>query len=243
MYIVTGCAGFIGSHVARRLLDSGEQVLGIDDLDNSSDPRLKRWRLEPLLRNAQFKMFNGDITNISTIHAISKRLTESGVHPDAVLNMAGQSGLRAANGDPHLSVNVNITGTMNMMELCRQHRIKKFVSASSSNVYGNSSIGPADEASPTDEPLSPFAASHKSAELLGHSYHNMHGLDVSMLRFFTVYGPAGRPDMNVLRFSRWIANDEPIIVYGDGSQERDFIYVMVRNLIRSNISPFKPMRF
>ena len=225
MYIITGCAGFIGSHVAKRLLDSGEQVLGIDDLDQSSDPRLKRWRLEPLLRSPQFKMFNGDITENNTIQSISRRLGESGARPTAVINMAGQSGMRAAIGDPHLSVNVNITGTLNMLELCRRNRIKKFVSASSSNVYGNSSIGPADEAGPTDQPLSTYAASHKSAEVLAHSYQYMHGLDVSMLRFFTVYGPAGRPDMSVLRFARWIASGEPVTVYGDGSQERDFIYI------------------
>ena len=225
MYIITGCAGFIGSHVAKRLLESGEQVLGIDSIDHSSDPRLKRWRIEPLLRHSQFKMFNGDITDTSAIQSISRRLIESGSRPTAMINMAGQSSLRSANGEPHPGVDVNINGTLNLLELCRKHRIKKFVSASSANVYGNSSIGPADEAGPTDQPLSIYAASHKSAELLAHGYHHMHGLDVSMLRFFTVYGPAGRPDMSVLRFARWIANGDAVSVYGDGSQERDYIYI------------------
>ena len=222
MYIVTGCAGFIGSHVTQRLLESGEQVLGIDELNDSTDQRLKRWRLDQLRKQSGFKMFKADIASPETVRGIVSEVRDSGENPSALINLAGRAGVLPSVDDPQLYFDANVTGTLNMMELCRRLQIRKFVSASSSSVYGNSSVGPASEDSPTDSPLSPYAASKKAAEVLAHSYHHLHSLDISMLRFFTVFGPAGRPDMSVLRFIRWIANGEPVTLYGDGSQERDF---------------------
>ena len=241
MYIVTGCAGFIGSHVTQRLLKSGEQVLGIDELNDSTDLRLKRWRLDQLRKQSGFNMFKADIANPETVGGIVAEVRDSGVIPAALLNLAGRAGVLPSVDDPQLYFDANMTGTLNMMELCRKLQIRKFVSASSSSVYGNSSVGPASEDSPTDSPLSPYAASKKAAEVLAHSYHHLHGLDISMLRLFTVYGPAGRPDMSVLRFIRWIANGEPVTLFGDGSQERDFTYI--DDVARGVLAALKPVGF
>ncbi len=241
MYIVTGCAGFIGSHVARRLLESGEEVLGIDEVNSTTDTRLKRWRLEALRTHSGFKILTADITSRDTVTGVTKLVSDSGIRPAALLNLAGRAGVQPSVKDPQLFLDTNLTGTLNMMDLCHELRISKFVSASSSSVYGNSSIGPVSEDNPTDSPLSPYAASKKAAEVLAHSYHHLHGLDISMLRFFTVYGPAGRPDMSVLRFIRWIAHGEPVIVYGDGSQERDFTYV--DDVARGVLTALKPVGY
>lgn len=241
MYIVTGCAGFIGSHVTLRLLKSGEQVLGIDELNDSTDQRLKRWRLDQLRKQSGFEMFKADIASQDTVNGILAEVRDSGAKPIALLNLAGRAGVLPSVEDPQLYFDANVTGTLNMMELCRKLQIKKFVSASSSSVYGNSSVGPASEESPTDSPLSPYAASKKAAEVLAHSYHHLHGLDISMLRLFSVYGPAGRPDMSVLRFIRWIANGEPVTLFGDGSQERDFTHV--DDVAHGVLAALKPVGF
>ena len=241
MYIVTGCAGFIGSHVTLRLLKSGEQVLGIDELNDSTDPRLKRWRLDQLRKQSGFEMFKADIASQETVSGILAEVRTSGAKPIALLNLAGRAGVLPSVEDPQLYFDANVTGTLNMMDLCRKLQIKKFVSASSSSVYGNSSVGPASEESPTDSPLSPYAASKKAAEVLAHSYHHLHGLDISMLRLFTAYGPAGRPDMSVLRFVRWIANGEPVTLFGDGSQERDFTHI--DDVARGVLAALKPIGF
>lgn len=241
MYIVTGCAGFIGSYVAKRLLEAGEKVLGIDELNDSTDQRLKRWRLEQIRRQGNFTMFKADIAETETVNGIAAEIKASGGKVTAVLNMAGRAGVQPSVDDPQLYIHTNVTGTLNMMELCRKLRVQKFVSASSSSVYGNSSIGPTSEDSPTNKPLSPYAASKKASEVLAHSYHHMHGLDISMLRFFTVYGPAGRLDMSVLRFIRWIVNGTPLVLYGDGSQERDFTYV--DDISRGVLAALKPVGY
>lgn len=241
MYIVTGCAGFIGSYVSKRLLESGEQVLGIDDVNGSTDPRMKRWRLENLRQTPGFSFIKADISNRDAVNGIAAKVQEAGSTPAALINLAGQAGAQPSVAEPKLYLDANLTGLLNMMELCRQAGVPKFISASSASVYGNSSVGPLSEESPTDSPLSPYAASKKAAEVLAHSYSHLHGIDVTMLRFFTVYGPAGRTDMSVLRFIRWIANGEPVVVYGDGQQERDFAYV--GDIARGILTALKPVGF
>lgn len=224
-YIVTGCAGFIGSHVAKRLLESGDHVIGVDQVNDSTDPRMKRWRLDGLHQNGNFSLVEADIARQDTLGKVADEVERAGPSPGALFNLAGRAGVQPSVIDPQVYIDANLTGTLNMMDLCLNLEIPKIVTASSSSVYGNSSVGPLSEELPTDSPLSPYAASKKAAEVLAHSYHHLHGLDVTILRFFTVYGPAGRTDMSVLRFIRWIASGVPVIVYGDGSQERDFTYV------------------
>lgn len=241
MYIVTGCAGFIGSYVSTRLLESGEQVFGIDQLNDSTDPRMKRWRLEKLRQHPGFNLIQADIASSETVGGVAAKVQGSGSTPAALINLAGRVDARASVSDPRPYFDANVTGTLNMMDLCLRTNVPKFVSASSSSVYGNSSVGPLSEESQTDNPLSPYAASKKAAEVLAHSYHHLHGLDVSMLRFFSVYGPAGRTDTSVLRFVRWIVNDEPVVIYGDGSQERDFTYV--GDISRGILTALKPVGF
>lgn len=238
---MTGCAGFIGSHVSKRLLESGEQVLGIDEINDSTDARMKRWRLDGLRQHAGFSVLQADIANRETVSRIAAKIQETGLTPAALINLAGRAGVQPSVSDPQLYLDANLTGTLNMMDVCLQINVPKFVSASSSSVYGNSSVGPLSEESPTDSPLSPYAASKKAAEVLAHSYHHLHRLDVTMLRFFTVYGPAGRTDMSVLRFVRWIANREPVVLYGDGSQERDFTFAS--DISRGVMTALKPVGF
>lgn len=241
LYIVTGCAGFIGASVAGRLLNLGHRVLGVDDVNNSTDPRLKRWRLDQLRRHQGFSLLRADISDARTTDALVATVNGDNARPGAVINLAGRAGVQHSVSRPKLYLDANLTGTLNMMEVCRQLHVTKFISASSSSVYGNSSIGPLSEDSRTDNPISPYAASKKAAEVLAHSYHHLHGLDVSMLRFFTVYGPAGRPDMSVLRFVRWIANGKQVVMYGDGSQERDFTYI--EDISRGVLAAIKPVGF
>ncbi len=241
MYIVTGCAGFIGSHVSTRLLESGEQVLGIDEMNDSTDMRMKRWRLEGLRQHSGFSLLKADIASSDTVSGVVARVQETGSTPAALVNLAGRDGAQASVTDTRRYLDANLTGVLNMMDLCTQLRVPKFVSASTADVYGNSSVGPLSEDSPTDAPLSPYAASMKAAEVLAHSYRYMHGLDVTMLRLFTVFGPAGRTDSSVLRFVRQIANGEPVVVYGDGSQERDFIYM--NDVARGVLTALKPVGF
>ncbi len=240
-YIVTGSAGFIGFHVTRALLQTGNSVLGVDELNDSTDPRLKRWRLDVLRRSGNFDLLNADIGDRATMSAVASRLRKAGTVPTGLINLAGRAGVQPSVADPLLYLNSNLTGTLNMMDLCLEMKVPKFVSASTSSVYGNSSIGPLSEDSPTDRPLSPYAASKKAAEELAHSYHHLHGLDITMLRFFTVYGPAGRTDMSVLRFVRWIASGDPVVLYGDGSQERDFSYI--GDVARGVLAALKPVGF
>ena len=174
MYILTGCAGFIGYHVSRRLLESGEQVFGIDEMNDSTDQRLKRWRLDQLRRLNGFAMFKADISRPETVGGIAAEVRKSGEKPAALLNLAGRAGVQPSVDNPQLYFDANVTGTLNMMDLCRHLQMRKFVSASSSSVYGNSSVGPTSEDSQTNSPLSPYAASKKAAEVLAYSYHHLH---------------------------------------------------------------------
>jgi nucleoside-diphosphate-sugar epimerase len=219
-YLVTGCAGFIGSAVAWRLLGDGAQVVGCDNLNDAYDPRLKRWRLDQLEASPGFTFQSVDVCDRAKLKTIF-----AGPPPDAVFHLAARAGVRASVAEPEQFVRDNVEGTLNVLEMCRAAGVQKFILASTSSLYGASADVPFSEDSDTGRPLSPYAASKQGAEALSHAYHYLHGMDVAVLRYFTVYGPAGRPDMSVFRFIRRIAEGEPITVYGDGSQRRDFTFV------------------
>ena len=218
--LVTGCAGFIGWRVAALLLLEGHRVVGVDNLNEAYDPRLKRWRLAEMEGQPGFAFHLADVCDRAALEAVF-----SAAGPfDAVIHLAARAGVRPSVEDPWAYVETNVTGTLNLLELCRRCGVGKFVLASTSSLYGDGPR-PFREDQPTDRPLSPYAASKKAAEALCYTYHRLYGLDVTVLRYFTVYGPAGRPDMSIFRFVRWIAEGEPLVLHGDGTQERDFTYV------------------
>ena len=221
LVLLTGVAGFIGSKVAELLLAEGHQVVGVDNLNDAYDPRLKQHRLDGLLGREGFDFARVDIVDRDALDRIC-----SGYRPfDAVINLAARAGVRPSVEDPWVYVDTNITGTLNLLELCRWTGCDKFVLASTSSLYGASNPQPFTEDQDTSRPLSPYAASKKGAEALCYTYHYLHDIDVTVFRYFTVYGPAGRPDMSLFRFCRWIAEGEPVEIFGDGHQSRDFTYV------------------
>lgn len=225
-YLVTGCAGFIASNVCRQLLADGHRVVGIDNLNDAYDPRLKAWRLAQLHALPGFSFVHVDISDND---ALLSALAEVGLGRDvnfaAVINLAARAGVRASMENPWIYYESNVIGTLNLLELCRTWGVRKFVVASSSSVYGDSSQIPYREDQSVARPVSPYAASKQATETLCYSYHHLHKIDVSALRYFTVYGPAGRPDMSVFRFVRGIAEQTPITLWGDGTQRRDFTFV------------------
>jgi nucleoside-diphosphate-sugar epimerase len=214
-------------------LDDGAEVIGWDNLNDAYDVRLKEWRLAALRRNESFRFAPVDVAD--------RRQVESqfaGESPAAVINLAARAGVRTSVENPWVYIDTNITGTLNLLEACRTRGVKKFVLASTSSLYGGDNPTPYRESAPTDHPLSPYAASKKGAEALAYSYHHLHGIDVTIPRYFTVYGPAGRPDMSVFRFIRQIAEGDEIVVYGDGRQQRDFTYV--DDIARGTIAALAP---
>ena len=237
--LVTGCAGFIGWKVTQVLLEAGHTVSGIDNLNETYDGRLKEWRLSQLKSYPDFRFQKLDIVDrpslISWLSAANSLDS-----PDAMINLAARAGVRPSVDDPWGYYETNVTGTLNLLELCREHGIRKFALSSTSGVYGDGER-PFREEGPTDHPNSPYAASKKAAEALCYTYHRLHGLDVSVLRYFTVYGPGGRPDMSIFRFIKWIAEGEPVVLYGDGSQERDFTFV--EDVASGTVAALKPLGY
>jgi nucleoside-diphosphate-sugar epimerase len=223
LYLVTGCAGFIASNVCRLLLAGGHKVLGLDNLNDAYDPRLKHWRLRQLQASSSFHFAQADISDQASLQAALS--PHAGQPISAVINLAARAGVRASMENPWIYYQCNVVGTLNLLELCRAQKIKKLVVASSSSVYGDSPHVPYREDQNVARPISPYAASKQAAETLCYSYHHLHGIDISLLRYFTVYGPAGRPDMSVFRFVRGMAEQTPITLWGDGTQRRDFTYV------------------
>ena len=217
-YTVTGAAGFIASVVSTKLLESGHEVVGIDNLNDAYDITIKNWRLEKLQDYANFSFIQNDISTSS------RSWTDSFKNADSVLHLAGRAGVRQSVETPHVYIESNVLGTLNVLEAVKGHNIQNIVIASTSSVYGSSLIQPYDEDSESSKVLSPYAASKKSAETLAHAYHHLHGINTQILRFFTVYGPAGRPDMSIFRFIKGISDGSEILLYGDGG-ERDFTYV------------------
>ncbi len=247
-YLVTGSAGFIGANVCRLLLEGGDEVVGVDNLNSAYDPRLKQWRLRQLTASANFRFEQLSISNLDALRRLfeteaagTASHSAAGKPFAAVLNLAARAGVRASVADPWVYLDTNATGTLNLLELCRVHGIRKLVLASTSSLYGGHNPVPFSEDADTNRPLSPYAASKKAAEAMAFTYHHLHGLDISVLRYFTVYGPGGRPDMSVFRFMRQIAEQEPITVFGDGQQERDFTYV--DDIARGTIAALKPLGF
>ena len=220
-YLLAGAAGFIGAAVAGRLLDAGHAVLGVDDLNDAYDVRLKQWRLERLRSHERFTFRRTDVRDRADLEAACAGAAAL----DGVLNLAARAGVRASVDDPWAYVDANVTGTLNLLDLGRGRGVRKFVQASTSSLYDPDGPMPYREDADTGRPRSPYAATKQAAEALCHAYHHQFGLDVTVLRYFTVYGPAGRPDMSPFRFVQWVHEGRPVRLYGDGAQSRDFTYV------------------
>lgn len=236
-YLVAGAAGFIGARVCAQLLDSGANVLGVDNICDAYDVRMKHWRLKQMIDRPGFKFIQADIAEKEIIGTLGKP-----AEPIAgVINLAARAGVRASVIDPWAFVNTNTTGTLNLLEYCRLNDIPKFILASTSSIYGNDAPLPTPETANSDRPLQPYAASKKGAEAMCHAYHFLHGLDVTVFRYFTVYGPAGRPDMVMFRFTQWIKEGRPVYLNGDGSQTRGFTYV--DDIARGTILGLKPVGY
>ena len=231
VYVVTGAAGFIAARVAQMLIENGHSVIGIDNLNDAYDVRLKEYRLKRLkecsqMDEARFRFFHADISQRATLDILSRACTE---HPhgqvEAVFNLAARAGVRTSVENPWVYVDANVNGTLNMLELCRRLAIPKLILASTSSIYGSDAPLPTPEDWDSSHPLQPYAATKKGAEVLCHAYHHLNAIDVTVFRYFTVYGPAGRPDMSLFRFTQWISEGRPVIVTGDGEQSRGLTYV------------------
>lgn len=258
-YLVTGVAGFIASRVAELLLDEGHTVVGVDNLNDYYDVRLKDYRLSRLLgrrfeisENPGVSAYRGafaisanpprplhfsavDIENRADLDRVFSRYQF-----DAVFNLAARAGVRYSMENPYVYLSTNTLGTLNVLECMRAHGVKKHVLASTSSLYAGCPM-PFREDLTVDTPLSPYAATKKAAELMAYSYHKLYGIDSTILRYFTVYGPAGRPDMSVFRFIKWIDEGTPLELYGDGTQARDFTYV--DDIARGTILAARPLGY
>jgi len=233
--LVTGAVGFIGSKVSEMLLEEGCQVVGVDSLDDYYDVNLKLWRLDNLKKYDNFKFYKFDIENYEELKSVFQLNC-----PEAVINLAARTGVRYSLKNPFIYLSTNAGGNLNLLELCREYGVPKFVLASTSSLYADQKM-PFKEDLPVNHPISPYAASKKAAEMMAYTYYYLYGLDVTILRYFTVYGPAGRPDMATFRFIRWIIEGIPLEIYGDGQQERDFTYV--DDIARGTISALKPLGY
>jgi UDP-glucuronate 4-epimerase len=222
-YLVTGTAGFIASEVCSQLLDQGDHVVGVDTLNDYYDVKLKNWRLEQIKAHPHAENFSFACLDIEDQAKLSDLFQAEGPF-DAVLNLAARAGVRYSMENPHVYFSTNAEGTLNLLECMRAYGCNKLVLASTSSLYAGQKM-PFTEDLAVNEPLSPYAASKKAGELMAYSYHKLYQMDVSVVRYFTVFGPAGRPDMSPYRFIKWIAEEETIQMFGDGSQSRDFTYV------------------
>jgi UDP-glucuronate 4-epimerase len=229
LIFVTGAAGFIGFHVATRLLERGDDVIGIDNLNDYYDPALKHARLDRLRRSERFEFVHSDVADRAAIAELFARHK-----PNRVVHLAAQAGVRYSLTNPHAYTDSNITGFLNILEGCRHQGVEHLVYASSSSVYGANTKQPFSEHDNVDHPVSLYAATKKANELMAHTYAHLFGVASTGLRFFTVYGPWGRPDMALFRFTRGIVAGEPIPVYNHGRMIRDFTYIddIVEGVIR-----------
>lgn len=236
-YLVTGAAGFIASVVAEKLLQSGAEVVGIDNMNHAYDVRMKEYRLAKLKDYPGFNFLKLDISDRSLL-ANDQLL---GKDFKAVINLAARAGVRDSLDDPWVYLDTNATGTLNLLELCKKEGIGKFLLASTSSIYGNDAPLPTPETAPSNKPLQAYAASKGAAEVMAHAYNYLYGIDVSIVRYFTVYGPAGRPDMVMFRFAKWIAEDMPVYLNGTGEQSRGFTYV--EDIARGTIAALRPVGY
>ncbi|HOH91943.1 MAG TPA: GDP-mannose 4,6-dehydratase [Anaerolineaceae bacterium] len=237
VYIVTGTAGFIGSRVSARLLDEGHVVWGVDNLNHVYDVRIKEHRLEQLLGREGFHFLQEDISQRAFIDTLAKHAPQA----DAVINLAAIAGVRASTTDPWSYLEANTLGALNTLEYARHQKVPKYILASTSSLYGDDNKPPHSETASTDHPLAPYAASKKGADAFAYSYHHLYGLDVTVLRYFTVYGPAGRPDMVMFRFCQWIAEGKKVTITGNGEQSRGFTYV--DDIVSGTLLALKPLGF
>lgn len=240
-YLVTGAAGFIGSRVTELLLDAGHRVVGIDNLNDAYDVRVKYWRLNRLLGRPNFTFHQLDISDRRALEGAQLAEEGQSASLDGVINLAARAGVRQSVENPWVYVDTNMTGTLNLLELCRRSGIPKFILASTSSIYGADPSMPTPEEASSDRPLQPYAASKKGAEAMCHAYHFLYGIDVTVFRYFTVYGPAGRPDMSMFRFTQWITEGLPLRLNGDGEQSRGFTYV--DDIARGTILGLKPLGY
>ncbi|HEU4745491.1 MAG TPA: SDR family NAD(P)-dependent oxidoreductase [Anaerolineales bacterium] len=232
-YLVTGAAGFIGARTSELLIKDGHTVAGVDNLNETYDPRVKEYRLKRLQALPGFTFHKQDISQKSVIdHFKDEQFA-------GVINLAARAGVRASVKDPWAYVETNMIGTLNMLELCRATGTKKFIVASTSSIYGEDPPYPTPESASSSEPIQPYAASKKGAEAMTHAYHHLYNIDVSVVRYFTVYGPAGRPDLSIFRFVQWISEGLPVRVNGDGEQSRGFTYI--DDIARGTILALKPV--
>lgn len=253
--LVTGAAGFIGWRVCEFLLvhpelipksdDKNVTIVGMDNINDYYDVRLKEWRLEQLRKirvnqtsnqsTSNFVFHKVDVENFSALRKLFEKYQIK-----AVINLAARAGVRYSLENPFVYYTTNVIGNLNLLELCREFGVKKFILASSSSLYAGQKM-PFKEGLPVNEPISPYAASKKSGEVTCYAYHHLYNIDVTILRYFTVYGPASRPDMAPLRFISWIFQEKPVTIFGDGDQSRDFTYV--DDIARGTILALKPLGF
>ena len=219
-YLVTGGAGFIGSHLCERLIQDTHSLVCLDNFNDYYDPDIKRRNIQSLISNPHFQLVRGDILDWPLLQNLFKERVF-----DAVIHLAARAGVRPSIENPKLYQKVNIEGTVNLLDLSVQYKTPKFILASTSSVYGNNKKVPFSEDDPVDFPISPYAATKKACELIAHTYHAIHGLAVTGLRFFTVYGPRQRPDMAIHKFTHLIENGQPVPFFGDGSTQRDYTYI------------------
>jgi len=219
--LVTGGAGFIGSHVCDALLKRGESVICVDNFNDYYNPNYKRDNIKDALQNPNYVLCEADICDYDKLKEIFEKHK-----PQKIIHLAARAGVRPSIQQPFLYEEVNIKGLLNMLELSKEHGILNFVFASSSSVYGNCKTVPFSESQNVDNPISPYAATKKAGELLCYTYHHLYKLNCSCLRFFTVYGPRGRPDMAPYKFTKLISLGKTIDMYGDGSSKRDYTFVL-----------------
>lgn len=220
-YLVTGAAGFIGARISEMLLADGHSVVGIDNLNDAYDVRLKHWRLKRLQPQAGFRFYHNDLSDRSALERVSAE--NPGI--EAIINMAARAGVRASLENPWAFLESNTTATLNLLELAQRVGIGKLILASTSSIYGANPPYPTPEDADSSHPLQAYAASKKASEVLCHAYHHLYHIDVTIFRFFTVYGPAGRPDLAMFRFVQRIAEGRTLHVNGDGTQSRGFTYI------------------
>jgi len=236
-YLVTGAAGFIASVVCEKLVQDGAEVVGLDNMNQAYDVRIKEHRLARLRQYPGFSFLKLDVSDRALLE--NPQLLGRGFK--AVVNLAARAGVRDCIENPWVYLETNATGTLNLLELCKREGIQKFLLASTSSIYGNDAPLPTPETAVSDKPLQAYAASKKAAEVMAHAYHYLDEIDVSVVRYFTVYGPAGRPDMVMFRFTKWIAEGMPVHLNGSGEQSRGFTHV--DDIARGTIAALKPVGY